>query len=45
MSENIAGLFRELYEGIANGKVGWENGGARFVRGTVDRESVLRAFV
>jgi uncharacterized protein YbjT (DUF2867 family) len=45
ISENVSALYREMYEGVANGKVDWENGSARLVRGTVDPENVLRAFV
>jgi uncharacterized protein YbjT (DUF2867 family) len=45
ISKDVAGLFRQMYEGIANGTVSWENKNARFVRGTVDPENVLRAFV
>lgn len=37
-----AGLFREMYEGIANGKVAYEGKGARLVRGGVDLEAALR---
>lgn len=45
LSTNMAGLYREMYEGIANGKVAWENTNARLVRGSVDPADVLRAFV
>ncbi|MBX3264600.1 MAG: NmrA family NAD(P)-binding protein [Labilithrix sp.] len=45
-STSVAGLFREMYEGIARGTVTWEGSpNARLVRGTTDPESVLRAFV
>lgn len=43
MSANVAGLFQEMYEGIANGTVAFEGRGARHVRGSVDAESALRA--
>ncbi|HVJ92309.1 MAG TPA: NmrA family NAD(P)-binding protein [Labilithrix sp.] len=45
ISENVASLYREMYEGVTNGKVAWESKNARLVRGTVDPENVLRAFV
>ncbi|MBN9163459.1 MAG: NmrA family NAD(P)-binding protein [Myxococcales bacterium] len=45
ISSSVAGLFEEMYEGIANGKVAWEGTNVRAVRGTVDPASVLRAFV
>lgn len=34
-SEAVAMLYRELYEGIRNGKVAWQGSPARFVRGRV----------
>ena len=43
ISQNVAGLFRELYEGIANGKVAFEGGSAERVRGTTTIEDVTRA--
>jgi uncharacterized protein YbjT (DUF2867 family) len=45
-SENIAGLFRELYEGVVNGKVSSEPGehGER-VRGTTPLETTLRTLL
>ena len=43
ISPNIAGLFQEMYGGIANGLVAFESKGARLVRGNVDAETALRA--
>ncbi|HET9953787.1 MAG TPA: NmrA family NAD(P)-binding protein [Polyangiaceae bacterium] len=43
LSENIAGLFRELYEGLANGRIVPEPG--EHVRGTTPLESTLRALL
>lgn len=43
MSENVAGLFREMYEGIARGKVAAEPG--EHVRGTISLETTLRALL
>ncbi|HEX7454389.1 MAG TPA: NmrA family NAD(P)-binding protein [Polyangiaceae bacterium] len=42
-SENVAGLFRELYEGVANGKVAWQASGAELQRGSTTVEQTLRA--
>lgn len=42
MSTEVATLFREMYEGIANGVVAFEGNGARSVRGTVDAATALR---
>jgi uncharacterized protein YbjT (DUF2867 family) len=42
-SENIAGLFRELYEGMAQGKVAAEPG--EHVRGTTPLDVTLRALL
>jgi hypothetical protein len=42
ISANIAGLFREMYEGMGNGLVAFEGKGARPVRGQVDAETALR---
>lgn len=39
---NVAGLFEEMYGGVANGLVAFEGKGARLVRGSVDAESVFR---
>ena len=43
MSGYIAEKFREMYEGIANGKVAFEGHGAEAVRGTTTLEATLRA--
>lgn len=40
MSENIAGLFREMYEGMANGKVAAEPG--EHIRGRIPIDVTLR---
>ena len=42
VSGNVAGLFAEMYDGIAKGVVAFEGKGARFVRGHVDAETALR---
>lgn len=42
MSQEVATLFREMYEGIANGTVAFEGKGARRVRGKVDAATALR---
>lgn len=42
LSPAVAALFRELYEGVINGKISWEGGAARAVRGTVPVEDVLK---
>jgi uncharacterized protein YbjT (DUF2867 family) len=41
-SANVAALFRDMYEGIANGVVAFEGKGVRSVRGTIDAESTFR---
>lgn len=41
MSAPHAALFQEMLEGIANGKVAWEGGRARPVRGATDPKAVL----
>jgi uncharacterized protein YbjT (DUF2867 family) len=43
ISQNIAELFQEMYEGIANGKVARSDGQA--VRGTTSLETTLRALI
>ena len=45
ITANVAGLFREMYDGIAKGLVVPEGKGARFVRGQVDAETVLRGLL
>jgi uncharacterized protein YbjT (DUF2867 family) len=42
-SANQAGLYHEMYAGLANGTVAFEGKGARRVRGSVDAESAFRA--
>lgn len=42
ISANIAGLFREMYDGMGKGVVAFEGKGARLVRGQVDAETALR---
>jgi uncharacterized protein YbjT (DUF2867 family) len=41
-SQSVAEGFREMFEGIANGKVSWEGGSAEAARGTTSLESELR---
>ena len=41
-SRSVAEGFREMFEGIANGKVSWEGGSAEAVRGTTSLEAELR---
>ena len=43
VSQNVAELFRELYEGLANGKVAWQGSDTELVRGTTTLEETLRA--
>jgi uncharacterized protein YbjT (DUF2867 family) len=45
ISATVAGLFREMYEGIASGRVAYEGGAARSVRGTVDVGETLAALL
>ncbi|MEJ7603360.1 MAG: hypothetical protein WKG01_36065 [Kofleriaceae bacterium] len=45
ISAPVAGLLRELYEGVTSGHVAWERGSARFVRGTVGIEDTLRGML
>lgn len=42
LSAAFAELFREMYAGIATGRVAWEGGSARFVRGSTPIDTVLR---
>ena len=44
-SAHIAGLFREMYEGMVSGKVAFEGGSARRVRGETDAATVLDQLV
>jgi uncharacterized protein YbjT (DUF2867 family) len=43
ISANVAELFRQMYDGVAKGKVAWEGTGAEAVRGTRTIEETLRA--
>jgi uncharacterized protein YbjT (DUF2867 family) len=43
ISQNVSELFRDMYVGLANGKVAWEGNGAEAVRGTTSIEETLRA--
>jgi uncharacterized protein YbjT (DUF2867 family) len=45
VSENVAALFRELYAGIASGKVAWEGTGTEPRRGPTSSEHALRALL
>jgi len=42
MSTGVAELYREMYEGIVNGRVAWEGGSARSIRGNVTIEATLK---
>ncbi|HYQ30014.1 MAG TPA: NmrA family NAD(P)-binding protein [Polyangiaceae bacterium] len=42
-SQTVAEGFREMFAGLANGKVSWEGGSAEAARGTTSLETVLRA--
>ena len=42
ISQNVAELFQELYEGIANGKIAYEGGKAERLRGSTTAEQALR---
>jgi len=42
LSKEMAELYREMYAGIISGRVGWQRGGAREVRGTATIEDTLR---
>jgi uncharacterized protein YbjT (DUF2867 family) len=41
VSAAVAEQFRLMYQGVADGTVAWEGGGARSMRGTVDAETVF----
>jgi uncharacterized protein YbjT (DUF2867 family) len=43
ISANVAGLFRDMYAGLANGTVAWEGGSASARRGKTSLEETLRA--
>jgi uncharacterized protein YbjT (DUF2867 family) len=42
LSAEVADLFREMYEGIASGRVAWEGGKARAVRGAAEIGDTLK---
>jgi hypothetical protein len=42
ISPAVAALYREMYEGIISGRVGWAGGTTRVVRGSTDIEETLR---
>ena len=42
VSPQVAALYREMYEGIISGRVGWAGGAARAVRGSTDLEETVR---
>jgi uncharacterized protein YbjT (DUF2867 family) len=42
ISENVAGLYREMYQAIRAGTLAWEGGRAEAVRGTTPLEAVLK---
>ena len=41
ISENVAGLYREMYQAIRTGRLAWEGGAAELVRGRTTVEQVL----
>jgi len=45
ISEGVAKLFREMYEGIASGHVTWSGAGAEAVRGKASLQSTLRGML
>lgn len=45
VSADLGALYRELYEGVANGTVAWQGQGTRSLRGTTPPEDALRALV
>jgi uncharacterized protein YbjT (DUF2867 family) len=45
ISNDVAGLYAEMYAGLASGLVAPEGKGARFVRGSVDAETTFRALL
>jgi len=44
-SANVAALYRDLYAGLATGKVAWQRDGAEFVRGRTQLKDSLRALL
>jgi uncharacterized protein YbjT (DUF2867 family) len=45
ISADVAGLFREMYEGMISGRVAWEKGDGESERGPTDVESALRSLI
>lgn len=45
ISQEVAELFREMYAGIISGRVAWEGGKARSVRGTASIDATLKKLV
>jgi uncharacterized protein YbjT (DUF2867 family) len=45
ISADVAGLFREMYEGLRNGRVAFEGAGAEAVRGPTPIDEVVRALL
>jgi uncharacterized protein YbjT (DUF2867 family) len=45
LSPHWAALYKEMTHGVNVGHVAWEGGGARFVRGKVEIDAVLRTLV
>lgn len=43
-SENVASLFKDMYEGLTSGKIGWDGKGER-VRGTTSLTDAIRPFL
>lgn len=43
ISEHVAGLYRQMFEGLGSGRIAFEGGRAEFVRGRVSVEERLRA--
>jgi uncharacterized protein YbjT (DUF2867 family) len=41
ISEDVAGLYREMYQAIRTGRLAWEGGAAELVRGRTTVEQVL----
>jgi len=44
-SQVVAEGFRDMYQGLANGRVSWEGGSAEAARGTTSIEALLRALI
>lgn len=45
ISADVSSLYREMYEGIRNGRVAWDGKGTELARGTVGIEDTLRALL